>query len=60
MNSLVSSVINLYRSGPSLPLEGDAVVVDRDQAPVGNGDAVGVAREIAQHFLGATERPFVL
>ena len=43
-----------------LPLEGDAVVVERDQAPVGDGDAVGVAREIVQHFLGATERPFAV
>src|SRR6516165_4913348 len=43
-----------------LPLEGDAVVVERDQAPVGDGDAVGVAREIAQHFLGATERLFAV
>ena len=38
-----------------LPLEGDAVVVERDQAAVGDGDAVGVAREIAQHFLGSAE-----
>ena len=38
-----------------LPLEGDAVVVERDQAAVGDGDAVGVAREIAQHFLGPAE-----
>ena len=34
-----------------LPLEGDAVVVGRDQAAVGDGDAVGVARKIAQDFL---------
>src|SRR5262249_57529204 len=41
-----------------LPLEGDAVVVERDQALVGDGDAVGVAREIAQHFLLAPQPPF--
>ena len=33
-----------------LPLEGDAVVIDRDQAAVGDGDAMGVASEIAQDF----------
>ena len=38
-----------------LPLEGDAVV-DGDEAAVGNGDAMGVTRHIAQHLLGATER----
>ena len=43
-----------------LPLEGDAVVIDRDQAAVGDGDAVGVAREIAQHFLGTAEWPFAV
>ena len=39
-----------------LPLEGDAVVVERDQAAVGDGDAVGVARQIGQHRLGPAER----
>src|SRR5450631_2206455 len=34
-----------------LPLEGDALVVGRDQAAVGDGDAVGVARKIAQDLL---------
>ena len=29
-----------------LPLEGDAVVVECDQAAVGDGDAVGVTRQI--------------
>src|SRR6516225_6298549 len=38
-----------------LPLEGDALVVGRDQAAVGDGDAVGVARKIAQDFLRAPE-----
>jgi hypothetical protein len=40
-----------------LPLEGDAAAVERDQAAVGDGDTVGVAREIGQHGLGSTERP---
>src|SRR6202140_4570339 len=38
-----------------LPLEGDALVVGRDQAAVGDGDAVGVARKIAQDFLRSPE-----
>ena len=39
-----------------LPAERDAVVVGRDQTAIGDGDAVGVAREIAQHLLGPGER----
>ena len=39
-----------------LVLEGDAVLVDGDQAAVGDGDAVGVARQIGQHSLGPGER----
>ena len=39
-----------------LPAEGDAVVVGRDETAIGDGDAVGVAREIAQHLLGSGER----
>ena len=39
-----------------LPPEGDAVVVEGDQAAVGDGDAVGVAREIGEHRLGPGER----
>src|ERR1700732_5556818 len=39
-----------------LPLEADAIVVERAQAAAGEGDAVGVAREIGQHRLGAAER----
>ena len=35
-----------------LPAEGDAVVVDRDQTAIGDGDAVGIPGEIAQHLLG--------
>src|SRR5262249_40859405 len=38
-----------------LPLEGDAVVVGRDQAAVGDGDAGGVARKITQDLLRAPE-----
>src|SRR5580704_16811598 len=38
-----------------LPREGDALVVGRDQAAVGDGDAVGVARKIAQDLLRSPE-----
>jgi len=39
-----------------LPAEGDAFVFDRDQTAIGDGDAVGIAGEIAQHLLGSGER----
>src|ERR1700730_16354084 len=32
-----------------LPFEGDAGVVERDQAAVGDGDAMGVARKVGPH-----------
>src|SRR5262245_44143861 len=38
-----------------LPLEGDAFLVACDQAAIGDGNAVGVARKITQHFLWAAE-----
>jgi hypothetical protein len=38
-----------------LPSEGDAVLIEGDQAAVGDGDAVGIARQIGQHRLGAAE-----
>jgi hypothetical protein len=41
-----------------LPFEGDAPVIDRDQAAVGDRHPMGVAREVAQHFGGASERAF--
>jgi len=36
--------------------ESDAVLVERDQPAVGDGDAVGVARQIGEHHLGSAER----
>ena len=42
------------------PLESDALVVERDQSPVGDGDAVGVARQIAQHLFGSAEWAFAV
>jgi hypothetical protein len=41
-----------------LPPEGDAGVVGCDQAAIGDGDPVGVARQIGEHGPGAAERPF--
>ena len=38
-----------------LVTERDAGLVERDQAPVRDGDAVRVARQVGQHGLGATE-----
>src|SRR5467141_3353522 len=43
-----------------LPFEGDALVIERDQAAVGDGDAVGVAREIGQDFRGSPEWAFAV
>jgi len=39
-----------------LVLEGDTLLVGRDQPPIGDCDPVGVARQIPQHFLGSGER----
>jgi len=38
-----------------LDLEGDTPPVERDQAAVRDGDAVGVARQIGERGLGASE-----
>ena len=38
-----------------LVAEGDAGLVERDQPLVGDGDAVGVARQVGQHGLGSGE-----
>ncbi len=38
-----------------LPLEGHAGIVERDQAAVGDGDTMGVAREIRQYGLRSAE-----
>src|SRR6266478_2814287 len=39
-----------------LVLEGDAALVAGDQPAVGDGDAVGVARQISEHGLGSAKR----
>ena len=60
MNSCGASVMTRCRSATVaavvLVAEGDAGLVERDQPPVRDGDAVGVAREIGEHGLGAGER----
>ena len=43
-----------------LPLEGDALVIEREEAAVGDGDAMGVAGEIAQDFRGSPEWAFAV
>ena len=59
MNSPGSSVMVRYRSSPVaaivLVAEGHARLVERDQSAVGDGDAVGVARQVGQHGLGSGE-----
>ena len=40
-----------------LPPEGDAGAVGCDQAAIGDGDPVGVARQIGEYGPGAAERP---
>ena len=39
------------------PAEGDLAAVNRDDAVVGDGDTVGVAAEVVEDLLGATEGP---
>ena len=39
-----------------LPFEGDAVAIESDQPMVGDGNAVGIARQISEHRLGPAER----
>ena len=41
--------------GIILPAEGDLVVLEGDEAMVGDGDAMGVAAEIAEDVMGAAE-----
>jgi len=43
-----------------LPLESDALVIECDKATVGDGDAVSVACEVAQDFLGAPKWLFAV
>ena len=60
MNSSVASVMLLVSIAPLnaivLPFEGNARAVAGDQAAVGDGNAVGVTRQIGQHGLRSAER----
>ena len=38
-----------------LPLEGGSLGVESDEAAVGDGNAVGIARQIGEHGFGPTE-----
>jgi hypothetical protein len=40
------------------PAKSNLVILERDQAMVGDGHAMGVAAEIVQHVSGTTEGPF--
>ena len=44
--------------GIILPAEGNLVIFESDEAMVGDGNAVGVAAEIAEHMMRATKRGF--
>ena len=64
MNSSAASVMVLIHARPSrrpgpvvLPAERDAALVEGDEAAVGDGDAVGVARQVGEHRLGSGEGP---
>jgi len=48
----------LISVGGVAPTEGDAAVGKSNQPAVGDGDAVGISAEIAQHIFWATERRF--
>src|SRR5436309_3200270 len=43
-----------------LPFEGDAALVESDQAAVGDGHTVGITRQIRQHRLGSAEWPLCI
>jgi hypothetical protein len=44
--------------GIILPAEGDLVVLESDEPMVGDGDAMGIAAEIAEDMMGAAKRGF--
>src|ERR1035441_3300635 len=47
----------LVAVGGVAPAEGDVAVGKSNQPPVGNGDAMSVSAEIAQHMFWPAERP---
>jgi len=44
--------------GIILPAESNLVVLESDEAMVGDGDAMGIAAEIAEDMIGASKRRF--
>jgi len=50
----------LVAVGGITPAESDVAVSQSNQAAVGNGDAMSVSAEIAQHMFGPAERPFAV
>jgi len=48
----------LISVGIVLPTEGDLIVLESEQAVVGDGHPMGVAGEITQHMMRAAERRF--
>ena len=44
--------------GIILPAEGDLIVLESDEAMVSDGDAMGIAAEIAEDMMRATKRGF--
>jgi len=48
----------LIAMGVVLPAESDLVVLEGDEAMVGDGHAMGVAAEIAEHVMGTAKRRF--
>ena len=50
----------LVAMGGVAPAKGDLVLVERDQAVVGNGDAMGVAAEVLQNMFGTSEGWFAV
>jgi hypothetical protein len=50
----------LIAIGGVSPAKSDVVLVDRDQAVVGNGDAVSVAAEILQNMFGTSKGWFAV
>ena len=40
------------------PAKSDLIILEGDQAMVGDGHTVGIAAEILQHLFGTTEGPF--
>src|ERR1700680_4177953 len=61
MNSCGVSVMVFQRPGPSmrcLPAERYATVIGGDEPAIGDGDPMGVARQIGQHGPRSAERTF--